>query len=72
MDHIEGPLHILLVGKKCSPCGDNCYSIRSNNPQDWLDGWIILVPPSNDLLSPIIFQSHHIHCVNHLNSSQVC
>ena len=35
-------------------CRDNCYSKRSNNPQDWPDGCTNLVPPSNDLLIPII------------------
>ena len=42
-------------------CGNNCYSNRSNNPQDWLDGWTILVSSSNDLLSSIIIQIHHIN-----------
>lgn len=42
-------------------CDDNCYSNLSNNLQDWL-GWVAtLVPLSNDFLSSIIIQVHHIH-----------
>ena len=35
-------------------CGKNCYFKRSNNPQDWSDGWTTLVPLNNDLLISII------------------
>ena len=37
-------------------CGDNCYSKRSNNPQDWPDGCTTLVPPSNNFLISIMYK----------------
>ena len=37
------------------------YSNRSNNQQGWLNGWTTLVPPSNDLVCPLIVQVYDIH-----------
>lgn len=44
----------LSTGKNLGVRSDNYYSKQSNNLQDWLYGWIIIVPPINDLLIPII------------------
>ena len=40
----------LLYANSLFNFGDNCYSIQSNNPQDWPDGCTTQVPPNDDLL----------------------